>query len=209
VAALQAGLYGVGNPPQASISHYVGLDVSMKETAICIVDERARGQGRDRARSHCRVPGCDRIGFRADQPRGGAVSALVVRRPGRGWSAGDLHRRPAHEGGGERHVREDRPDRRPQHRVRDAGGLVPAGTPEGPGSEEAPVAAGSVRGIEARTITLGQAGPCGVFSVLHETQRPSHLPIVAARKSSMHFSGVIRTFGTSLPRSHSSYSHLK
>jgi hypothetical protein len=50
VAALQAGLYGVGDPPQASISslwrtavkYYVGLDVAMKETAICIVDEQRR-----------------------------------------------------------------------------------------------------------------------------------------------------------------------
>jgi hypothetical protein len=49
-AALQAGLYGVGNPPQASLSsrrrtaikYYVGLDVAMKETAVCVVDDGRR-----------------------------------------------------------------------------------------------------------------------------------------------------------------------
>jgi hypothetical protein len=85
---------------------YVGLDVAMKETAICIVDDGRRivREGRERARSHCRVPERDRTGFRAGRHRGGAVGALVVRRPGRRWSAGDLHRCPAHESSRARHA---------------------------------------------------------------------------------------------------------
>jgi transposase len=51
------------------MKYYVGLDVAMKETAICVVDDqrrcRARRQSRERTGSHCRVPGRDRTGFRA------------------------------------------------------------------------------------------------------------------------------------------------
>ena len=118
------------------MKHYVGLDVAMKETAICIVDDQRRIVREGRAASEPEAIAAflsrDRTGLRTGWHRGGAVGALAVRRPGRGWSAGDLHRRPAHESGGERDAGQDRPDRCPQHRVRDAGGLVPAGAPEAP-----------------------------------------------------------------------------
>jgi hypothetical protein len=67
---------------------------------------------RDRARSHRRVPERDPTDLRTARHRGGAVGALAVRWPGRGGPAGDLHRRPAHEGGGERDAGQDRPNRR-------------------------------------------------------------------------------------------------
>src|SRR5919106_5981878 len=51
------------------------------------------------SRSHCRVPDRDRTDLRTDRPRGGAVGALAVGRLGRDGPAGDLHRRPPHEGG--------------------------------------------------------------------------------------------------------------
>ena len=45
------------------MKHYVGLDVAMKETAICIVDDArriVREGSRERAGSHRRVPDRDR-----------------------------------------------------------------------------------------------------------------------------------------------------
>ena len=113
------------------MKYYVGLDVAMEETAICIVDDQRRivreGKAVSEPEAIAAFLSRDRTDLRTGRHRGGAVGALAMRWPGRGEPAGDLHRRPAHEGGGERDAGQDRPDRRPQHRVRDAGGLVPAG----------------------------------------------------------------------------------
>jgi transposase len=148
--AVQAGLYGVGDPPQASIGslwrtaikHYVGRDVALKKTVICVVDDGRRivREGRAASELEAIVAFLSATGLSLERVGIEAVGALAVRGPGRGGPAGDRHRRPAHEGGGESQAGQDRPDRRPQHRVRDAGGLVPAGASETPGGEEAAAA---------------------------------------------------------------------
>ena len=46
-----------GSSGSAAMEHYVGLDVSIKETSICVVDSAGRVlrevKGGKRARSHC------------------------------------------------------------------------------------------------------------------------------------------------------------
>ena len=145
------------------MKYYVGLDVAMEETAICIVDDQRRivreGKAASEPEAIAAFLMADRTDVRTGRHRGGAFGALAVRRSGCGGPAGDLHRRPAHEGGGERDAGQDRPDRRPQHRVRDAGGVVPAGAPEAPGSAEAPAAPVQPRNAGAHADRPRQSHP--------------------------------------------------
>jgi hypothetical protein len=102
VAALQADLYGVGDPRPKSISslwrtamkYYVCLDVAMKEATICIVDDQRRivreGKAATEPEAIAAFPSATGTDLRTARHRGGAVGALAVRRPGRarrgaGW----------------------------------------------------------------------------------------------------------------------------
>ena len=107
------------------MNYYVGLDVAMEETAICIVDDERRIVREGKAASEPEAIAAFLIATGLTLERSASRRGPLA--PGRAtaWPrrpAGDLHRRPAHEGGGQRHAGQDRPDRRPQHRVRDAGG---------------------------------------------------------------------------------------
>ncbi|AMB44487.1 transposase [Methylobacterium sp. AMS5] len=80
--------------------HHVGLAVSVKETAICIVDPHGKVVHRATVESHPEVIGRHLIdlghAYARGRPGGGTALAVALRRPGRGRTAGDLRRDPSH-----------------------------------------------------------------------------------------------------------------
>ncbi len=87
------------------MKHYVGLDVAMKETAICVVDDERRVVREAKAaRAGVAATFMSATGLAFE--RVGIEAGPSV--PVQGWSAGDPHRRPAHESSHERHAGQDR-----------------------------------------------------------------------------------------------------
>jgi transposase len=65
------------------MKHYVGLDVAMKETAICIVDDQRRIVREGKAASEPEaIAAFQSATGVTGRPRGGAVGALAVRQGG-------------------------------------------------------------------------------------------------------------------------------
>lgn len=97
------------------MNHYVGLAVSQRETAICVVDENGKilegaakaHPGDLAALIRKRAPNAERIGF-----GNGRDGELVVARVEADRSAGCLHRRAARQGGPVRAHEQERPERR-------------------------------------------------------------------------------------------------
>jgi hypothetical protein len=75
------------------MAHFVGLEVSVKETSVCVVDDAGKvvlGQ---------KVPSeLARRDLRPDWDRGRAAVAVAGQRVDGGRAAGDLRRDTAHEG---------------------------------------------------------------------------------------------------------------
>src|SRR6187551_759972 len=82
------------------MDHFAGLDVSVKDTSVCIVD----GTGK--------------------------IVAVALQRACRSGLAGDLCRDAAHAGGVEGADQQDRPQRCAWHRADDAGWALPSGACE-------------------------------------------------------------------------------
>ena len=117
------------------MKHYAGLDVSVKETSVCIVDETGKVCREMKVASHpedlVRVLAGSRLAARADRARSRAVVAMAVTA---GWPRPglpvDLHRDPPCEGVPEGAGEQDRPQRCARHRADDAGQPVPTGACE-------------------------------------------------------------------------------
>jgi transposase len=95
------------------MKHYAGLDVSVKETAICVVDEDGHICREMKVPSHpddlaMAVQGIgvrvERIGLEA-----GPLFTVAFRGAGSGRLSGDLHRDKAHEGLSQSAGEQDRP----------------------------------------------------------------------------------------------------
>ena len=84
------------------MAHYVGLDVSVRHTSICIVDDVGKvvREARVTSEPESIIPiltaqhlACRRVGLEA-----GPLSQWLFNTLGVGWSSGDLRRDPTHEG---------------------------------------------------------------------------------------------------------------
>ena len=113
----------------AAMKHFAGLDVSLEETAICVVDEAGTMVREARVPSE---PEALVAFFRglgagrgADRPGGVLAVCLAAREPGRGGPAGGVHRDPTGQGGHGRHAEQDGPQRRARASPRSS---APAGT---------------------------------------------------------------------------------
>jgi hypothetical protein len=84
------------------MKHYAGLDVSVKESSICIVDETGKVCREMKVLSHPEdlVQALKDPAWRLERVRTPSRSAftMVVQRASGGGSAGRLHRDTAHEG---------------------------------------------------------------------------------------------------------------
>ena len=117
-----------------SMEHFAGLDVSVKETSICIVDDAGRIVREVKVASE---PGAllqvlknnayhfKRIGLEA-----GPLSQWLVQRSRRSKLAGDLCRDAAHAGRSQGADQQDRPQRCARHGADDAGGTLSPGACE-------------------------------------------------------------------------------
>ena len=116
---------------RAAMKHYAGLDVSVKETSVCVIDEASATIREAKVASEpealLAVPVNDALNHRADWPRGGTIVAMALQRVGRGGLAGDLRRDPAYESGVAGADQQDRPQRCAWHRADDARGTLSPG----------------------------------------------------------------------------------
>ena len=112
------------------MDHFAGLDVSVKETSVCIVDETGRIVREAKVASEPKAllavlknPAYrfKRIGLEA-----GPLSAMVVQRCRRSRVTGSLCRDAAHKGGAEGADQQDGPQRCARHGADDAGGALPS-----------------------------------------------------------------------------------
>ena len=100
------------------MNYYAGLDVSLEETAICVVDETGRIVKEARAASEPealdRRLAESRSAAGADRPGGLLADGLASRWAARRRLAGDLHRDAPGQRGDEDDAEQDRPQRRPR-----------------------------------------------------------------------------------------------
>ena len=123
------------------MDHFAGLDVSVKETSVCIVDDTGRIVREVKVTSEpeallavlkSSTYHLKRIGLEA-----GPLSQWLYSGTGGSRVAGDLCRDAAHAGGFEGADQQDRPQRRPRHGADDAGGTLPPGACEDVAQPEA------------------------------------------------------------------------
>ena len=97
------------------MDHFAGLDVSVKETSICIVDDTGRIVREVKAASEpqalLKVLGNPTYRFKRIGLEAGPLSQWILQRSRRAWLAGDLCRDAAHAGGAEGADQQDRPQR--------------------------------------------------------------------------------------------------
>ena len=95
------------------MDHFAGLDVSVKETSICIVDETGRIVREEKVASEpqalLKVLGNQAYRFKRVGLEAGPLSQWTVQRSCRGRVTGGLCRNPAHAGGAEGANQQDRP----------------------------------------------------------------------------------------------------
>ena len=107
------------------MNYYAGLDVSLEETAICVVDGSGLIVKELRAASEPEaLPEVDRRAAGADRPGGLLADGLAPRWALGRWPAGDLHRDAAGERCDEDDAEQDRSQRRAGACSDHADGLV-------------------------------------------------------------------------------------
>src|ERR1035437_4314060 len=116
------------------MDHFAGLDVSVKGTSICIVDDtgqdRAGSKGGERTGSFAASVEERCLPLQADRAGSRAIIAVAVQCSGRSGLAGDLCRDTAYEGGVEGPDQQDRPQRCTRDCADDAGWTLPSGACE-------------------------------------------------------------------------------
>ena len=116
------------------MDHFAGLDVSVKETSVCIVDDTGRivreVKGGKRTRSAAGGVEEPRLPLQAHWIGSWTAVAMAVQCAGRSGLAGDLCRDAAHAGGIEGADQQDGPQRCARHGADDAGGALPPGACE-------------------------------------------------------------------------------
>src|SRR5450631_2638 len=115
------------------MDHFGGLDVSVKETSICIVDDTGRIVKEVKVASEpaalLKVLGTP-LPLQADRTGSRTVIAMAIQRSRRRRVTCDLCRDAAHAGGAEGADQQDRPQRCAWHGTDDAGGALPPGACE-------------------------------------------------------------------------------
>ena len=110
------------------MEHFAGLDVSVKETSICIVDDTGRivREVKVASEPEALLAGAEerRLPLQADWTGSRAAVAVAFQRSRRSGLAGDLCRDAAHAGGIEGADQQDRPQRCARHGADDAGGTL-------------------------------------------------------------------------------------
>ena len=116
------------------MDHFAGLDVSVKETSICIVDDTGRIVREVKVASEpealLKGSGEPDLPLQADRTGSRAVIAMAVQRSGRSRVTSGLCRDAAHAGGAEGADQQDRSQRCARHRPDDTGGALPSGACE-------------------------------------------------------------------------------
>ena len=107
------------------MDHFAGLDVSVKETSVCIVDDAGRIVREVKVASEpetlLAVLAEVRLPLQADRIGSRAAVAMAFQCARRGGLAGDLCRDAAHAGGTKGADQQDGPQRCPRHGADDAG----------------------------------------------------------------------------------------
>src|ERR1035437_556456 len=111
------------------MDHSAGLDVSVKETSVCIVD-RARSKSGERTRSSAAGAEKPCLSLQANWTGSRAAVAMALQCACRSGFAGDLCRDAAHAGGAEGADQQDRPQRCTRNSADDAGGALSPGACE-------------------------------------------------------------------------------
>src|SRR5664280_2237157 len=106
------------------MDHFAGLDVSVKETSVCIVDDTGRAGSFAAGSDERHLP------LQADRTGSRATVAVAFQCSGRGGLAGDLCRDAAHASGAEGADQQDGSQRRTRYGTDDAGGALPSGACE-------------------------------------------------------------------------------
>ena len=95
------------------MDHFGGLDVSVKETSICIVDDTGRIVKEVKVASEpaalLKVLGEPHLPLQADRTGSRAIIAMAIQRSRRSRVTSDLCRDAAHAGGAEGADQQDRP----------------------------------------------------------------------------------------------------
>ena len=115
------------------MDHFAGLDVSVKETSVCIVDDTGKIVREVKVASEPEAVGGaeeSRLPLQANWIGSRAIVAVALQRSRRSRVTGGLCRAEAHAGGDEGADQQARPQRCSRHRTDDAGGALPPGACE-------------------------------------------------------------------------------
>ena len=128
------------------MDHFAGMDVSVKETSVCIVDDAGTivREAKVASEPEALLNGTDepRLSLQADWTGSRPAVAMALQRTCRSRLAGDLCRDAAHAGGVAGADQQDGPQRCPRHGADDAGGTLSPGSCEDAAQPEAADVAG-------------------------------------------------------------------
>src|SRR5450830_619838 len=111
------------------MDHSAGVDVSVKETSVCIVDRQDRARSKSGERTRSSAAGAEKrcLSLQANWTGSRAAVAMALQRACRSGFAGDLCRGAAHAGGAEGPDQQDRPQQCTRDCADDEGGALSSG----------------------------------------------------------------------------------